>query len=64
MRRPVACAAAGAAAVAVGAIGFYGFEQISKRLPRYRAQHQLLAEVGTTERLWRADRACAGRVAV
>ncbi|GBF92337.1 hexokinase [Raphidocelis subcapitata] len=47
MRKPASvavCAAAGAAAVAVGAVGFYGCEQLTKRLPRYRAQRQLLAE--------------------
>ena len=49
MRSPgnTAVALAAGAAVATGlAVGLSGYEQVSKRMPRYRQQQQLLKEVG------------------
>jgi hypothetical protein len=38
-------AAAALAAAGLAAVGVYGYEQVKKRLPRYRQQKQLLDEV-------------------
>jgi hypothetical protein len=63
MRSPGAATVLGVgAAVATGiAAGVYGYDQVTKRMPRYRQQRELLLEVGPAVEGWFGPEIALGR---